>query len=189
MIRQYEGREGHGLLPPNNLDDNEIIRSVLRDSDSNSSENQNLVHGMCEKVSQSLALNSSEHRVLQNFLSSTKKLSEIMEGKADVHCLLSLNDPGIVRGMQAIAPIYSELFLRVVDRRKLASDIASHALSDTFHIARRVLELENSGHPCRSPLPRASFPQNVVLPIWLSHETSEQETTTTKNISHLHLDQ
>ena len=82
-----------------------------------------------------------------------------MEGKAEVYCLLSLNDPGIVRGRQAIAPIYSELFLRALDRRKLASDVASHALSDTFCIAMRVLGYENSGHHCRSPLPRAPFRQ------------------------------
>ena len=65
VIRQDDGTEGHCLLPSNNLDDNEIIGSALRDSDSNTSEHQNLVHGMCEKVSQSLALNSSKHRVLQ----------------------------------------------------------------------------------------------------------------------------
>ena len=51
VIRQDNGREGHDLLPSNNLDDNEIIRSILRDYDSNTSEHQNLVHGMCKKVS------------------------------------------------------------------------------------------------------------------------------------------
>lgn len=162
--------------------------SVLETVQIPTEEHEILVRAMCNKVSQTLSLTSRQREVFQKYIQVSKELSTALQGKAELHSLLTLDDPSIVRGRQAIAPIYSELFLRAVDRRNIASDSASHALSDVFHIARRALQMQNDGFSQISTLPRAPFPQNVTLPSWITSNNNEEEYNESGSIRHLRLD-
>ena len=147
-----------------------------------------MLDAMYRKLSQTFTLSNEECRVLQEFIQASKKLSTALYGKAEIHCLLSLSKPSIVRGRQAIVLIYSKLSLRAVDRRIIASDSASHALSDVFHIAQRVLEMENNGIPNRTTLPRAPFPQNLTIPTWLTGNRTDIQGNSLHGINRLEIE-
>ena len=98
------------------------------------------------------------------FHCNVKDLSIALRNSAEVHSFITIENTSSAVERLVVAIIYSELLLKAVDIRKIASDSTRAALSDAFHVILRVIEIFRARYPRISPLPRIPVPQNIVLP-------------------------
>lgn len=195
---QHENEEAHpnsGMnqvdsveLQPNPAQSNVNVPTHIHITNPEAATHDRLVAAMCNKLQETLSMNEREVAVLERFIEVAKEMTIIFQERAEIHCFLSLLDPAIVQGRQTIAPIYSKLFLRAIDRRNMAADSTSHAMSDLFSIAKEVIKIGELGHPMNSTLPTTQFPRSLALPRWLSG-LQQNAGPDLQNISHIVLEE
>ena len=115
-------------------------------------EHETLVDAICNKVLDTLSLGDAEFRILEKFIAASKDLSTALGNRSEVYSLIAIENSSLALEHLVVAPIYSKLLLKAIDTRNIASDSACAALSDAFHLSRRVTEIVRTNPFRRSPL-------------------------------------
>jgi len=133
-----------------------------------------LVDSMLAKVSETLHLDAEEKKLLDQFVLLSNQVDKILSGRGDMHCIIRMVDCRNSPSKNAIAPLFSSVFLPALDRRSIASDSASHALADAFSVAKRAIDIGWR---------KAMFPTQIDVPVWISNPREEENPSGLRNIT------
>ena len=78
-------------------------------------EHNRLPDSMVEMRSKTISMTIPERKILDDFITARRNLDHALDGTAQTHGILTLLDPPIVHGRQAVAPFHSKELLLAID--------------------------------------------------------------------------
>ena len=168
-------------------DSSRHTRNIFTVEERITEEHRMLSESMVEMLAKTLTMTAQERQLLRDFIDAARHLDEAFIGRAETHGILTLLDPSIVDGRQAIAPVHSKILLPAIDRRNIVASSASLALSDCFLVARRVKEIGRSMNASSNAEKDTKFPSDERFPSWLSTDVLPTNRTDDTSVKHVRL--
>lgn len=191
-ISQYNPSQEHQI---NETNDNPLMNHDPQSNTFNANpfvvdenlidDHNRLSYAMVEMISKTLSMTTSERILLDDFILAARNLDLVLDGRAQTHGILTLLDPSIAHGRQAVAPVHSKELLPAIDRRNFAVSSASVALADLFLVACSAKQIGRSKTPSSTVEHASTFPSDERLPSWLNNNAVSIDETQDMSVKHL----